>query len=141
MIDMTGERAQLPTQDPAAQLAFDGRYWVEGYLTCQLMVQSGNFRGAASFCMPDPALREFVQTLGQMSATLDGTARLSDSDSDAFVEMTTNRFGHVTVRGRVGGSHEAQSMTFEFRTDQTSLAPFAAEMETLLEASSRRIKD
>ena len=132
MPELVGPRIELQTHDPGATFALDATFYVQQYYTFQMSAISGSFRGSAHFCVATWDIRKFIASLQSMLSTLSGTATLTDSDSDALVEMTVNEMGHVMVRGRVGGTHEEHTMTFEFRTDQTCIEPFISELDCLL---------
>jgi hypothetical protein len=135
MPELVGPRIELQTHDSEAAFALDATFYAQDYYTFQVSASSGGFRGRAHFCVAAWDIRKFIESLRSMLSTLSGTATLIDSDSDAFVEMTVDDSGQVMVRGRVGGTHQEHTMTFEFRTDQTCIGPLITELDCLLESN------
>jgi hypothetical protein len=133
MPELSGRRIALLTHDAGAAFALDPTFYVQHYFTFRLEAVSNSFSGVAHFCIPSCAIRTFITSLRAMSSTLAGSATLEDTDSDAFVSIGLDRLGRATVCGRVGGTHESHSMTFEFLTDQTCIDPLIADLERLLE--------
>ena len=67
-----------------------------------------------------------------MHSSLSGSSKLSDNDSDGFVEFTISENGRLQVVGQVGGSHEDHFVKFEFQTDQTCIPQFVDDFKKLL---------
>lgn len=69
-----------------------------------------------------------------MDRTLAGSALLKPLYEDDFIELTLDHAGHVTVRGELyEQSPSPQLLRFEFETDQTCLAPLAADLRACLQ--------
>ena len=122
----------LQTNDPVAQLSVTCLYLVQISFTFRVMVVSGEFRGSAGFCILDSELESFSSDLHSMYSSLSGGARLTDCDSDGFLQFTASKNGHVSVVGQIGSSSSTHSIRFEFMTDQTCLLPFSQALKDLL---------
>jgi hypothetical protein len=77
-------------------------------------------------------IEKLCNELGTMYSSLQGSTRLTDNDSDGFIEIKINNSGHVTLSGQVGGTHEEHFVRFSFVTDQTSLPKFIQDFRDLL---------
>ena len=123
---------ELQTNDSTKVLLFATRYLVQINFTFALTAKSGDFSGTSHFCVRADEIEAFCNSLLKMYASLSGSARLSDNDSDGYVNLEMQESGHLKVSGQVGGSHEDHFMTFEFRTDQTCIPPFVSDFKALL---------
>ena len=102
-------------------LVFEYLYTVEGYITFTVRVQSGEFSGASSLCMPKSSFQDAISSLNDMYNNLKGTYQINDCDSDDFIQFEFLDLGHIKVSGQVGGSHREQFLNYQFVTDQTVL--------------------
>jgi len=96
-------------------------YTVDNYLTFCVKVKSGLFAGASNFCIPRDKLLSLIEQFSIMQKELAGMSEIMDSDSDAFIKFEMQKFGHLSIYGQVGGSHEDHYMRFKYITDQTVL--------------------
>ncbi|MBR8661818.1 hypothetical protein [Brevibacillus sp. NL20B1] len=107
-------------------------YTVEGYITLALTIKSGDFKGKSNFCFSKETLTHFIQSLKEMGTRLDGSSRIDDYDSDAYIYLEVNKLGHVVISGQLGGSHQEHSMKFKFSTDQTVLEELRQYLDSLV---------
>ncbi len=126
------------TANPA--LALRGLYrWPESppvpaSWIARLVVQSGPFAAETRFYFDEFVLHEFLRDLRGMDRTLRGGAMLQTPLEDSFIRLDVGSTGSVTVSGRlVEYSEHAQSLEFSFGTDQTVLAPFVQDLETVID--------
>lgn len=103
------------------ELILEHLYTTEGYSTINIKVKSGQFAGSSNFCMSSIEVLSTVNSLSKMYEKLNGICKIEDYDSDAFINIEVNQYGHVYVSGQIGGSHEKHFMKFKFDTDQTVL--------------------
>src|SRR5215203_5256168 len=96
---------ELQTNDSTKTLLFATRYLVQINFTFDLTAKSGDFSGTSHFCVRTDEIEAFCNALKKMHASLSGSARLSDNDSDGFVSLEMQESGHLKVCGQVGGSH------------------------------------
>ena len=72
----------------------------------------------------------FRAAVEAMGRCLIGSARLQPRYERGFVELTMGRAGAVLVSGEVVRAAEfSQLLRFEFRTDQTCIAPLARDLD------------
>lgn len=103
------------------ELILEHLYTVEVYSTISIKVKSGEFAGASNFCISRDGVISIVNTLSGMYQKLNGNCDIRDCDSDAFITIEVDKYGHVYLFGQIGGSHEEHFMKFRFDTDQTLL--------------------
>ena len=102
---------------------------------CELQVRSNGFLIERPFWFEAPELTAFVEKLRTMNHTLAGEAQLRTRYEDNFVRLVVSPRGVVEVTGvSTEYSVPSQQLRFAFETDQTVLAPFAADLATLLTA-------
>ncbi len=97
-------------------------YTVDNYFTFKIKIRSGEFEGASNFCISKEVLISIINCLHNMYNELVGSCTLHDYDSDAYLAMEMQKFGHMCLHGQIGGSHEEHNMRFRFIIDQTALA-------------------
>lgn len=123
---------ELKTNDSTKKLSFATRYLVQINFTFNLTVNSDGFAGTSHFCVRIDEIEALCNDLIKMHSLVLGSAKLSDNDSDGYVEFTISESGHLRVCGQVGGSHEDHFVKFEFRTDQTCIPQFVDDFKKLL---------
>lgn len=114
------------------KLIIEHLYTVEGYSTFNIRVQSGEFAGASHFCIPKDSILSTVEALSKMRENLTGYSEISDSDSDAHIDLEIDKLGHICMTGQIGGSHEEHSMKFKLITDQTILSGLIQKLRSTL---------
>lgn len=101
-----------------------------------MTVLSEGFGGTSHFCVRRDEIEIFCSKLSHMYSTRKGLARLSDNDSDGFIEVDIESGGRVFLNGQVGGSHDDHFVRFSFRTDQTCIPKFIMDFNNLLKNKS-----
>lgn len=114
------------------RLIIEHLYTVEDYSTLNIKVKSGEFAGAANFCIPKDKVNSILNTLSNMRKELRGYCEINDSDSDGFIMVEMGEMGHIYMYGQIGGSHEEHFMKFRYTTDQTILDGLVQMLKTLL---------
>lgn len=122
---------ELKTDDTSKKLSFATRYLVQINFTFDLTINSNGFAGTSHFCVRIDEIEALCKDLAKMHSSHLGSAKLSDNDSDGFVEFTISEYGHLQVSGQVGGSHEDHFVKFEFQTDQTCIPQFVDDFKKL----------
>ena len=79
--------------------------------------------------------RVFVRELEEMARFRRTAAELLDIGYASRVRFQMDRLGHIKVDGTIYGSGRVQSVTFEWRADQTALGPFLKGLTKLLETA------
>ena len=123
---------ELETNDNTKRLSFATRYLVQVHFTFDLSVVSDKFRGTSHFCVYKGYLESLCSDLLKIYTSSLVLTRLSDNDSDGFVEFTIQNNGQLIVSGQIGGSHEDNFVTFNFNTDQTLILQFISDFQNLL---------
>ncbi|GAB6085902.1 WapI family immunity protein [Alkaliphilus crotonatoxidans] len=114
------------------KLAIEHLYTVENYFTFNIKVESGEFTGASHFCISKENILVIVEALSKMHETLSGCSKISDSDSDAYINLEMDKSGHISMAGQIGGSHEEHNMKFKYTTDQTILSGLIQKLKSNL---------
>ena len=96
-------------------------YTVQGYYTFRIKIKSNEFVGTSSFCMSKETIISIIKMLEDMYKKLKGICEINDYDSDAFIVIKMGSYGHLTISGQIGGSHEDHFMKFIYSSDQTVL--------------------
>ena len=109
-------------------------YTVEGYITFSVRVASGDFSGKSGFCINDGSLRNSLQILQSMYDNLSGSCIINDYDSDDYISLEMQQYGHLIIRGQIGGSYHTQFLAYEMLTDQTELKKIIDSFNHLLKA-------
>ena len=96
-------------------------YEVEGYYTYEVGVATLGVSGKCNFCISQNMRIECLKQVEFSLESLSGTVKLSDCDSDAYLEMYFADSMNFYVSGQIGGSYEDNSLKFMFKADQTLL--------------------
>lgn len=96
-------------------------FTVDNYLTIQIKIRSGEFTGSGNFCISKETLVLVIKTLSKLLDDLNGTCTINDYDTDAFLLLSVDQYGHVVIKGQIGGSHQDNFMCFKSSMDQTVL--------------------
>jgi len=123
---------ELHTNSPKEKLSFSTRYLVQINFTFELTVKSDGFSGNSHFCVRRDEIELLCNELEKLHSTLSGTCRISDNDSDSFVEFNIFENGSLQVSGQVGGSYNDHFVKFKFITDQTCIPQFVDDFKKLL---------
>ena len=123
---------ELKSADSLDKLAFETRYLVHVNFTFGLTLKNDHFSGRAHFCIRKDEIENLCKDLEQMLASLNGTSKLSDNDSDAIIEFAINTDNQVFILGQVGGSHEDTYMQYKFTADIIAIHTFIKDLKNLL---------
>jgi hypothetical protein len=123
---------ELKTYTKTEKLSFKTRYLVQINFTFDLAVFSNGFCGTSHFCVRRDEIEKLCNDLSKISSSLEGTTKLEDNDSDAFVKFLIETNGNLIVSGQVGGTHEDHFVKFKFQTDQTCIDSFVQDFKSLL---------
>ena len=96
-------------------------YDVDNYFTFNIKIKSGEFSGISNFCIFNKDIIVYIKLLSTMSNELKGACKITDSDSDSYITIEMQKFGHICISGQIGGSHEDHSVKFKYISDQTIL--------------------
>ena len=89
-------------------------------LTVGIAYENSHYKGCDTFTLFDHFYTSKVREIEDVYGCLNGTFRIDDNgiDTDGYVEFVMKN-GRVSVKGRLGASFTACSLTFEFEADQT----------------------
>jgi len=125
------EPIALATNDSEKELAFSELELLGDSLQTRVRIRSHGFAAQTNFMADD--FPSIVTALREMSLKLQGEVRLGAAYEDDEIVLSMNDRGQLFVRGRlVKHAEEPHRLEFEFRTDQTALAPFVSELESFL---------
>ena len=119
------------TDNPTLQFRNVSRFSDGSGYGAELLVRSRAFSVELPFYFEVEPLRELIANLDEMDKILKRKALLKPMYEDDFIEFEIDEStGHVEVRGEMFEHSEMpQSLTFEFQTDQTCLAPLVRELK------------
>jgi len=100
---------------------------------CLLVVRSDGLQLERLFWFEPFSLRTFLDALGQLDATLAGTAKLQPLHEDDYIQLGATQGGHVVVSGEVHS--DPQHLRFEFETDQRCVRPFVVALQKAAHSS------
>jgi hypothetical protein len=129
------DQIELQTHDKALTLRFTSleRFADGSGYRCTLFVRSRGFACERPFYFDDSTFPAAIKALESMDSGRAGEALIKGEWDDDFIKFTSNALGHVFVSGALFEHSEmAQSLQFEFRTDQTVLRPLIREFRPLL---------
>jgi len=100
-------------------LTFTGS--IEWYKNYYIEVDCCSFSGKKEITLFEKNI-ENVKKTNLKNLRVGDSILLNDCESDSYIKFTIlDNLGKVTVNGKIGGSHEKNSMRFEFIADQTIL--------------------
>jgi len=102
-----------------------------GSFKCKVTLKSRRFGYDGCLYFDNGVL--FIEALESMAIKLKGRAELKEDYSDHLLKFEVTNLGHVIVSGLfVEYSEHSQNMSFEFKTDQTCLLPFANSLKGVI---------
>lgn len=124
------EPIALATNDSDKELVLTELDLVGDALQARLRVRSHGFAAEKAFMVDD--FSAALAGLLEMSLALRGEVRLGAAYEEDEVMLSMNDRGQLFVQGRLVEYGEGtQILEFQFRTDQTALASFVRELESL----------
>jgi len=109
-------------------------YTVDGYITFNMKVKSGEYAGASNFCIQRETMISVLSELIKIHDILQGTCDLRDNDSDAYVKIEMEQYGHIRLSGQIGGSHEDNFLKFQFKADQTLITKLIHILQSFIQS-------
>ncbi len=93
-------------------------------ITIGLSYENEAYKGCDIFTFFDHFYTELIDTIKETSRCLNGAFRLYDmgADTDGYIDFEMNN-GKLSMKGQLGASFSAHSLTFRFCADQTLLEP------------------
>ena len=124
------ERERIEVEVFGYERAPVGEYWDDNWLTVEIRVQAGGFKGKASAAILTGELASFLSQLRPLFETLGGTAKFETMENQLALQLTGNGKGHIELRGEVAdhlGIGNRLHFTLQF--DQTQLGASIRELE------------
>ena len=95
-------------------------------------IKSGDFSGRGTFVYTVNEFRELISQLKLIYITLDGEVRIAYADSDDYVHIICNSYGHIKVEVQLGGSWRNNWVKLSLNTDQTVLNDVIQQCNSIL---------
>ena len=95
-------------------------------------IKSGDFSGRGTFVYTVNEFRELISQLKLIYITLDGEVRITYADSDDYVHIICNLYGHIKVDAQLGGSWRDNWVKLSLNTDQTVLNEVIQQCNSIL---------
>lgn len=89
-------------------------------VTFGISYENESFKGSDIFTLFDHFYDDTINKLRSLRDTLSGSFRVEDNgcDTDGYLDFNMSR-GRLSVKGRLGATFSAHSLSFEFDADQT----------------------
>ena len=101
--------------------------YIEGKpcITLGIAYENRSFKGQDIITIFDHYLTETVKMIENVYENLDGEFQLYDvgGDTDCYIDFKMQSSGALSISGRLGPTFSSNSLTFEFKADQTVLKP------------------
>jgi hypothetical protein len=111
-----------------------GEYWDDNWLTVEIRVQAGRFRGNARAAFITDDLVGFVSQLRPLYETLSGSAEFKTMEGQLSMRLVGDGKGHIDLTGEVsdrkGGFGNHLRFTLQF--DQSQLGASIRELERVI---------
>ena len=104
----------------------------EECIAFRVYIKSGDFSGRGTFVYTVNEFRELLSQLKLIYLTLDGDIRIAYDDSDDFVQITCESYGHIKVEAQLGGSWRDNWVKLALNTDQTVLNDIIQQCNSIL---------
>ena len=107
----------------------------ENWLTCELHVAAGGFRGGFRADLRTEDFQGFLDEAEGLSRALEGTASFSTMEEQMALTLTGDGRGHVRVRGElVDAPGSDNRLRFSFEIDRSYLPQICNSLEVVLAA-------
>ena len=104
----------------------------EEYIAFSVYIKSVDFSGWGTFVYTVNEFRELISQLKLIYITLDGEVRIAYDDSDDYVHIICNSYGHIKVEAQLGGSWRDNWVKLLLNTDQTVLNEVIQQCNSIL---------
>ena len=107
-----------------------GEYWDDNWLTVDICVRAGGFRGKAAATIITSELTKFLSELRPLYETLNGSAQFETMEEQLSLRLIGDGKGHVELRGKVADQPGiGNSLNFTLQFDQSQLGASIRELE------------
>ena len=104
----------------------------EECIAFSVYIKSGDFSGRGTFVYTVNEFRELISQLKLIYITLDGEVHIAYADSDDYVHIICNSYGHIKVEAQLGGSWRDNWVKLLLNTDQTVLNDVIQQCNSIL---------
>jgi hypothetical protein len=116
-----------------------GEYYDDNWLTSQLRVSVGGFKGKVEAAIQTAELDTFLAQLRPLYATLRGTAEFSTIEEQLHLLLVGDGKGHIELTGElIDRPGLGNRLHFKLQFDQTQLAVSIQELERVMSVYSIR---
>ena len=110
-----------------------GEYHDDNWLTVEIRVRAGGFRGKASAAIITSELNAFLPELRALYANLSGTAVFVTIEEQLSLRLDGNGKGHVQLRGEIADQAGiGNCLHFSLALDQSQLGTSIRELERVV---------
>jgi hypothetical protein len=110
-----------------------GEYHDDNWLTVEIRVRAGGFRGKVSAAIVTDELVRFVSQLRPLFETLRGSAEFSTMEGQLSLQLTGDGKGHIELRGEVADRPGiGNRLHFALEFDQSQLGASISELEKVI---------
>ncbi len=133
------ERIEVDVQGYERDLT--GEYWDDHWLTVQICVRVGGFRGAVSATIITTDLSELLAQLQPLYETLNGVAEFRTMEEQLALTLTGSQLGQIELRGIVlDRPGVGNRLGFSIQFDQSHLAQSIKELDEVVARFPPRLK-
>jgi hypothetical protein len=110
-----------------------GEYWDDNWLTVDIRVQAGGFRGKAAATIITSELTKFLAELRPLYESLSGSAEFVTMEGQLSLYLVGDGKGHIELRGQVADQAGiGNRLHFTLQFDQTQLRTSIYELERVV---------
>ncbi|MBC7855404.1 MAG: hypothetical protein IAF94_18405 [Pirellulaceae bacterium] len=107
-----------------------GEYWDDNWLTVEICVRAGGFRGKVAATIITSELTKFLSELRPLFETLSGTAEFTTMEDQLSLRLTGDGNGHIELRGEVSDQAGiGNRLHFTLQFDQSQLGVSIHELD------------
>ena len=110
-----------------------GEYWDDNWLTVEIRVRAGGFRGKAAATIITSELTKFLAELRPLLETLGGSAEFTTMEGQLRLRLIGDSKGHVELRGEAADqAGVGNRLHFTLQFDQSQLGASIRELERVI---------
>lgn len=117
-----------------------GEYYDDNWLTVEIRVWAGGFRGSTSASLLTHELNQFLPPLRSLYESLAGTAEFKTMEEQLGLRLSGDGQGHIALSGEIYDQPGiGNRLQFSLSLDQTLLAKSIRELEQVVAAFPERL--
>ena len=127
------ERERIEVDVHGYERAPSGEYWDDNWLTVEIRVWVGGFRGKAAATIQTSELTAFAAELHSLFEKLEGVAKFTTLEGQLSLHLVGNGSGHIDLKGEVmDQAGIGNRLCFGLQFDQSRLKASIHELEEVL---------